>query len=117
MSNGSLFEYIRKNHDKMDLKQIVKWSLEIADGLKWLHHWKLVHRDLKSQNVMVFITKYFLTLLNKISADMTCKIIDFGTSRVVDIRMTKSIGTPAWIAPEVFQTESYTEKADVYSFG
>lgn len=50
---------------------------------------------------------------------MECKIIDFGTSRSLksDKIMTKNIGTPAWIAPEVFLTDNYTEKADVYSFG
>jgi hypothetical protein len=47
--------------------------------------------------------------LGKISEDMTCKIIDFGTSRIVDSRMTRSIGTPAWIGT-IFSTDSQLEK-------
>lgn len=60
-----------------------------------------------------------LTDALKINSDMTAKIIDFGTSRVLDERsvMTGSLGTPAWIAPEVLTSTTYSEKADVYSFG
>jgi len=66
----------------------------------------LIHRDLKSLNI----------LLND---DLVCKIIDFGTSRAVtqDTQMTKNVGTTAWIAPEVLNTsKNYSSKADVYSF-
>lgn len=50
---------------------------------------------------------------------MECKLTDFGTSRIVDMNknMTMNIGTPQWIAPEVLETDKYSEKADVYSYG
>lgn len=44
--------------------------------------------------------------------EMECKIIDFGTSRMLDSSktMTGNLGTPQWTAPEVFRAERYTEK-------
>jgi mitogen-activated protein kinase kinase kinase 7 len=45
------------------------------------------------------------------------KIGDFGTARDELIMMTRGIGTPLYMAPEVFGTSSYTSKCDVYSFG
>jgi serine/threonine protein kinase len=64
------------------------------------------YRDLKSHNLLV-------------NAQFCCKISDFGTSRYLDSAkgMTANTGTPAWIAPEVHESEHYSEKADVYSFG
>jgi sterile alpha motif and leucine zipper-containing kinase AZK len=47
-----------------------------------------------------------------------CKVADFGMSRVKFLteKMTR-VGTPQWMAPEVLRQESYSEKADVWSFG
>lgn len=47
---------------------------------------------------------------------MICKIIDFGTAIPVGEKdKVKVPGTPSWTAPEIFQGEPYTEKADVFS--
>jgi len=83
---------------------VIKFALDISRGMKWLHSLSLIHRDMKSSNVML-------------NSENVCKIIDFGTTRVSQVEgMTKSVGTPFWIAPEVFLTDSYTQKADIYSF-
>lgn len=74
--------------------------------MNFLHTCGIIHRDLKSLNLLV-------------SKNYDVKICDFGLSRVVDTRnaMTSNIGTVAWIAPELFAKKIYTEKADVYSYG
>jgi serine/threonine protein kinase len=53
-----------------------------------------------------------------IGEDGLMKVMDFGTSRVRDASglMTSTIGTTAWIAPELFLKRPYSEKADVFSF-
>lgn len=47
----------------------------------------------------------------------TIKLCDFGTLRMVDTEVTNQRGSAAWMAPEVFQTKSYSEKCDIYSWG
>jgi len=53
-----------------------------------------------------------------IGEDGLMKVMDFGTSRVKDASgvMTSTIGTTAWIAPELFLKRPYSEKADIYSY-
>lgn len=80
---------------------------QIAAAMRYLHAHNVIHRDLKSLNLLV-------------NTRLEIKISDFGLSRVIDKNqpMTSNIGTVAWIAPEIFSNKKlYTEKADVYSYG
>ena len=61
-------------------------------------------------------------LMVSFSKDMNSirvKLSDFGTSRSVSetMKMTSRIGTPAFMAPEVFNGDNYGKKSDVYSYG
>ena len=68
----------------------VTWMYQISSGLGFLHENQIIHRDIKSMNVLV-------------GPGLECKITDFGTSRKVDKdkHMTKNQGTVSWMAPEV----------------
>lgn len=84
--------------------------LQVARALAFMHARRLIHRDLKSSNVLV--NKHF----------STAKLTDFGVSRTAlsesaSGRMTATTGTFQWMAPEVIAGQSYSYKADVYSFG
>lgn len=77
--------------------------------MKYLHKRKIIHRDLKTKNILITNNKHV-------------KICDFGISTVVDVTtytsMTHGIGTTAYMAPELFDQDSkYNEKVDVYAFG
>ena len=70
----------------------------------YLHSFGIIHRDLKSPNVLV-------------TEDWMTKLTDYGSSRIMSQIMTQNAGTLAWSAPEVLMSDTYSEKADVYSFG
>ncbi|GMF11207.1 unnamed protein product [Phytophthora lilii] len=84
-------------------------AIDIIEALVYLHSFvpPLVHRDLKSKNVLL-------------SADCEAKLSDFGTSRFrsSDKTMTGGVGTGRWLAPEVIRGDSdYGTAVDIYSFG
>ena len=66
-----LFKYIeqqRKKHKNVQLKLIKKWSYQMLAGLRYMHSHRILHRDLKPQNILI-------------SSDMNAKIGDLGLSR------------------------------------
>ncbi|KAF2074324.1 hypothetical protein CYY_004384, partial [Polysphondylium violaceum] len=103
---GSLYKVIHANEIPLSNAKIVHIALQAAIGMEYLHSLGIIHRDLKSGNLLI-------------DQEWNVGICDFGVSRVVDNkRMTKAVGTPCYMAVEVLsgQTE-YTQQADVYSFG
>ncbi|MCO5547512.1 hypothetical protein L7F22_037374 [Adiantum nelumboides] len=87
------------------LRLAVKYALDIARGMEYLHSFGVIHRDLKSDNLLI--------------ADKSIKIADFGVARI-EVQtegMTPETGTYRWMAPEMIQRRSYNNKVDVYSFG
>ncbi|OQR88746.1 protein kinase [Achlya hypogyna] len=82
--------------------------MSIARGLVYLHTFEppIIHRDLKSRNVLLDSKK-------------GTKLTDFGTSRTAgdDDLMTNGIGTYQWMAPEVITGTEYSLAADIFSFG
>ncbi|KAK1946287.1 putative serine/threonine-protein kinase drkA [Phytophthora citrophthora] len=105
---GDLQAFLAKNSDLLTWsRDKIGIALGVSRALEYLHSRSppLIHRDLKSKNVL---------LTNQLEA----KLIDFGVSRIrQEHSMTAGVGTPYWTAPEVLEGKIYTEQADLYSFG
>ncbi|KAH9567479.1 hypothetical protein CY35_03G029700 [Sphagnum magellanicum] len=114
-----------------ELLEAVDIMLQVAEGMNYLHQNRVVHRDLKSNNILV---KY-----NERDRHVYAKVADFGLSKIKELsctysNLTMDLGTTRWMAPELFgdsedhnvgpssSSESnlslkYHFKVDVYSFG
>eukprot|EP00794_Sanderia_malayensis_P017368 gene17368-19106_t len=102
---GQLFEVLREGR-AITPALLVDWSTQIADGMHYLHMHKIVHRDLKSPNILI-------------SYNDIIKISDFGTCKELSEKSAKMTftGTVAWMAPEMIRNEPCSEKVDVWSYG
>lgn len=106
--NGDLFGQIQNangQHFKED--QILDWFVQICLALKHIHDRKILHRDIKCQNV--FLTK-----------NGVVKMGDFGIAKVLDhtTQLSKTaIGTPYYLSPEICQGKNYNQKSDIWSLG
>eukprot|EP01090_Pellita_catalonica_P018148 TRINITY_DN5740_c0_g1_i1.p1 TRINITY_DN5740_c0_g1~~TRINITY_DN5740_c0_g1_i1.p1 ORF type:complete len:304 (-),score=36.06 TRINITY_DN5740_c0_g1_i1:36-947(-) len=85
------------------MAQSCKMARDCAIGMEVIHSINVCHRDLKSDNLLV-------------RDDSSLCIADFGISRLVGKDMTRAMGTPRYMAPEVMSGAEYGTKADVYSF-
>lgn len=108
LAGGALKTYLIKNRRrKLAFKVVVQLALDLARGLSYLHSQKVVHRDVKTENMLLDKTR-------------TVKIADFGVARVEAQNpndMTGETGTLGYMAPEVLNGNPYNRKCDVYSFG
>ncbi|XP_047980393.1 serine/threonine-protein kinase STY13-like isoform X1 [Salvia hispanica] len=98
---------IKSSKKKLGFKIVVQLALDLARGLSYLHSMKIVHRDVKAENMLL-------------DANRTLKIADFGVARVEAQNprdMTGNTGTLGYMAPEVLDGKPYNRKCDVYSFG
>jgi len=86
---------------------ILDWFTQLCLAIKHIHDRKILHRDLKSQNV-------FLTLNGII------KLGDFGIAKCLNFTMEKAetiVGTPYYLSPEIVQNIPYSFKSDIWSLG
>jgi sterile alpha motif and leucine zipper-containing kinase AZK len=102
--SGSVFDLLHNSRVTLSWTQRLQIALDTARGLNYLHHIPVIHRDLKSPNLLL-------------DAQYRAKLCDFGLARrsSPDV-MTGACGTFQWMAPEVMSSSHYSEKADVYSF-
>ncbi|XP_075448123.1 serine/threonine-protein kinase Nek5 isoform X2 [Ascaphus truei] len=98
MQRGVLFEE----------DQILSWFVQISLGLKHIHDRKVLHRDIKAQNIF---------LANN---GTLAKLGDFGIARMLNNTMELArtcVGTPYYLSPEICENRPYNNKTDVWSLG
>jgi len=88
-------------------EQAAQLGIDICSAIEVLSKKNIVHRDIKPENV--FINEYG-----------NYKLGDFGTARVLSeysLSMTQGVGTPYYMAPEIYMSTKYDSRADIYSLG
>ncbi|XP_075990656.1 mitogen-activated protein kinase kinase kinase 12-like [Anticarsia gemmatalis] len=102
---GPLFEFLHSGAC-ITANQTFRWAKDIALGMAYLHSNKIIHRDLKSPNILI-------------ADNLVVKVSDFGTAREWDdvSAIMSFTGTVAWMAPEVIRHEPCSERVDVWSYG
>jgi hypothetical protein len=110
IQGGDLFYYytevMQKKLNEDKIKHIMR---QLGQGIKYLHEYGIIHRDIKPQNIM----------LSDKSASPKVKIVDFGLSKVIGSQEKASdcLGTLNFSAPEVVNKVGYGNKVDIWSLG
>ena len=101
LMKSDLHDYIKNESNEISLNQKLQWVKDIVNGMIYLHSFEppIIHRDLKTVNILL-------------DENLNAKIADLGLAKHIHTNMTKDLGTPAWMAPEVFQGQEYTTSAD-----
>jgi len=90
------------------INEAINIAIQITEGLEAAHKNGIVHRDIKSQNIMI-------------TNDGKVKVMDFGLAKVKgDTQITKigsTVGTAAYMSPEQARGEELDEQTDIWSFG
>lgn len=119
VNGASLSDYLLKNRPAMS--EVVRLAEKIASGLAEAHQLGIVHRDIKSDNILV-------------TASREPKILDFGLAKAVDpvqwggadttatiskelTRAGKIVGTVSYMSPEQARGEAVDTRSDIFSFG
>ena len=106
---GDLAQYIdgvRSRRKRLSEKRVLEIFSQVCSALHYVHHHKVIHRDIKASNIFI-------------ARDGTIKLGDFGIScRVREHEMHDTqVGSPIIASPEVFESKEYDYKTDIWSLG
>ncbi len=107
---GSSIKDLIKEHGYLLIEEVYNYMLQIIDGLECCHNANIIHRDIKSQNIIK-------------KSDGTVVLLDFGIASITDDdkNLYKNedsiIGTPQYLAPEIAKTFKATIQSDIYALG
>lgn len=114
---GKSFDQLVRDQGPFSLSQGLDIFIQVCDGMSHAHGMGIVHRDIKSSNIM---------LKEVVGSSAVAKILDFGCAKLRDIGAEKApaltqagvvVGSPYYMSPEQIQWQQPDERSDVYSLG
>ncbi|XP_076467843.1 uncharacterized protein LOC143298775 isoform X2 [Babylonia areolata] len=107
-SGGDLYGRINNQHGRLFTEdQVLNWFVQICLAMKHIHDRKILHRDIKSQNIFL-------------SSSGVVQLGDFGIAKVLNntVELARTcIGTPYYLSPEIVENKPYNNKSDIWSLG
>ena len=107
---GDLFSKVRRARERgrpFPEARVVTWLMQLVSALAYIHSKKIMHRDLKTQNIFI-------------GRDGSLRLGDFGLAKVLertDDFATTFTGTPFYLAPEICMSQNYGFQSDLWSLG
>ena len=135
LAYGNLKKYIldlKYFPSSYNIDTILKLSLQLIEGMYIIHKYGIIHRDIKTTNLMIQINSPLkksissknkeildLQIISENMSDVTLKIIDFGLSKILGFNETTNepYGSLSYKAPELILHKDYDFKIDVWSIG
>jgi len=103
---GHIIHKAQKQNVLIEEETVWQFLVECCCGLKYLHDRRMLHRDLKPQNIML-------------DAEGHVKLVDFGFTKLLAANQLAMsvVGTPLYMSPELLQKQGYDDRTDVWSLG
>ena len=100
MEGSDMFDYLQARDFNLGEARVRELTYQLSKGLKYLHHYGIVHRDLKLENVMMTDT----------SEQSVPKLVDFGLPKMIgpNEKADEPFGTLGYVAPEILEKKPYS---------
>ncbi|XP_051550100.1 megakaryocyte-associated tyrosine-protein kinase-like isoform X2 [Myxocyprinus asiaticus] len=105
MTKGNLVNFLRtRGRFAVSSTQLLRFALDVCEGMEHLESKKLLHRDLAGRNILV-------------SEDVVAKVSDFGLAKISSKATDNSKLPVKWTAPEALNNKKFSTHSDVWSYG
>ena len=95
MAGADLFDYVQTRSFNLGEERVCEIAYQMALGIKYLHNYGIVHRDLKLENIMMTDT----------TEQSVPKLVDFGLAKIIgpNEKASEPFGTLGYVAPEILE--------------